>query len=337
MKKLVLAALAIAAMAACTKSNVQYEQPGEIAFQPVAQKATKAAVVGAGYPRDEAYNFNVWAWWGAPNAEAEDVSQFTKPYIDKGEFKYKSGNSWSGVQTYYWPTTGSLFFAGYSPADAEGNFDYDLQTKTLIVGGYVQSTELSEMKDLMWFEATDKSHDNNDTHGVPVEFKHALSWLTFKFKIAEGNEPMWTVKKVTLTDIKTKAQFTAQKEGDSKVWSNHKVGGNIDVYNGSRLVNTDGFSAETVGQEVIVIPQSCAFDAVKLVIDFEQKTYVNGVVIPHTKTLALTGAGINYDKWEPGKHYTYTITFKGEEILIAPIVDEWDAVTTGVEIPVPEL
>ena len=45
MKKLVFAALTIAAMAACTKSNVQYEQPGEIAFQPVAQKATKATIM----------------------------------------------------------------------------------------------------------------------------------------------------------------------------------------------------------------------------------------------------------------------------------------------------
>ncbi|MBO5815332.1 MAG: fimbrillin family protein [Bacteroidales bacterium] len=333
MKKLVLAALAIGAMAACTKSNVQFDQPGEIAFQPVAQKATKAAVTGPDYPTEAAYNFNVWAWWGAPDAGTEDVSQFTKPYIDKGEFKHKVGNSWRGVQTYYWPTTGSLFFAGYSPADAQGDFDYNLQTKTLIVGGYVQPTELSKMKDLMWFEATAKSHKNNGTDGVPVEFKHALSWLTFKFNIAEGNEPMWTVKKVTLTDIKTKAQFTAQKEGDSKVWSNHKVGGNIEVYNGSLLVDRT-ISVETSEQEVIVIPQSCAFDAVKLVIDFEQETYVNGVVIPHTKTLALTGAGINDDKWEPGKHYTYTITFKGEEILIAPTVDEWDAVTPGVEIPV---
>ena len=68
MKKLVIAVLAIGAMAACTKQNVQFEQPGEISIQPVAQKATKAAVDGTYYPTGEAYNFNVWAWWSLQNA-----------------------------------------------------------------------------------------------------------------------------------------------------------------------------------------------------------------------------------------------------------------------------
>ena len=119
MKKLVLAVLAIGAMAACTKSNVQYEQPGEISLQPVAQKATKAAVDGTNYPTGEAYNFNVWAWWGDYNAGTE-LAYFTvtTPFIAQGTFKHRNDNSWGGVTPYYWPTKGSLVFAGYSPADA---------------------------------------------------------------------------------------------------------------------------------------------------------------------------------------------------------------------------
>ena len=68
MKKLLFAALAIAAMAACTKSNVEFDQTDEIAFQPVSQKATKAAVTGTAYPTASAYNFNVWAWWADKDA-----------------------------------------------------------------------------------------------------------------------------------------------------------------------------------------------------------------------------------------------------------------------------
>ena len=93
MKKLIIAALAIAAMAACTKSNVQFDQPSEIAFQPVAQKATKAAVVGPQYPTRAEYNFNVWAWWGNDNAVVtEDYSHFGNKYIDNKTFTHRDKN-----------------------------------------------------------------------------------------------------------------------------------------------------------------------------------------------------------------------------------------------------
>lgn len=128
MKKLVLAALAIGAMAACTKSNVQLEQPGEIAFQPVAQKATKAAVDGTVYPVDE--SFNVWAWWDdvAPSANPT-YANYTAKYIDAGKFIARDNFNWGGETPYYWPTSGSLVFAGYSPANAAGTLIIFLMTQ----------------------------------------------------------------------------------------------------------------------------------------------------------------------------------------------------------------
>ena len=135
MKKLIIAALAIAAMAACTKSNVQLEQPGEIAFQPVAQKATKAAVTGTWYPTDSKYNFNVWAWWAEDGKN--DVTDFKTVYINDQTFVARDNEKWGGEgKAYYWPTTGSLYFAGYSPAsiqkkDGNGNnvVKYDKDNK----------------------------------------------------------------------------------------------------------------------------------------------------------------------------------------------------------------
>lgn len=99
MKRLVIAALAIGALAACTKSNVQLEQPGEISFQPVAQKATKAAVDEANYPTTTDYNFNVWAWWGDYDAGTALASfTTTTPYIANGTFVHRTetANSWGG-------------------------------------------------------------------------------------------------------------------------------------------------------------------------------------------------------------------------------------------------
>lgn len=364
MKKLVIAALAFGAMAACTKSNVQFEQPGEISFQPVAQKATKAAVDGTAYPTDVAYNFNVWAWWGAQDA-GTTLANFngTTPYIAEGTFVHRNDNSWGGSTPYYWPTTGSLVFAGYSPASAkvEGTtFEYNLSTKTFSVTDYVQSNNIANANDLMWFDVTDQSYDNNGDAGVPVEFHHALSWLTFKFNLKEPTTAnMWTITDVKLNGIEDKASFTAVKNGTQQ-WTTAAKSGDgkdvIDIYDGTGylveyaedgtvLPGTDVAGTNVKTNAVLVIPQSCApgtpavdgnpavpADA-ELVITYKLKTYVgtDNYLDDQTVTLPLN---VTDNKWAPGQHYIYTITFGGNEILIAPTVTTWNPVTVTPPIEV---
>ena len=50
MKKLFISVLAVAAAVACTKTNVDFEQPAEIGFSPVAAMSSKAAIAGTTYP-----------------------------------------------------------------------------------------------------------------------------------------------------------------------------------------------------------------------------------------------------------------------------------------------
>lgn len=355
MKKLVLAVLAIGAMAACTKSNVQYEEPGEISLQPVAQKATKAAVDGTEYPTS--INFNVWAWWRNcdantdldefidPDTDPDDVEP--TPYIAKGEFEYKSGTSWGGTTPYYWPTKGSLVFAGYSPADASGTFSYTLGTNTFAVTDYVQSSNIAETKDLMWFDVTDVSHNQNGTSGVPVEFKHALSWLTFKFYLKESTTPeYWTIKSVVLKGIETTADFTASTTNTAWTTPTDAPTEGITVYSNTtghlvkKTYDTDDDAIlENTHNGVLIIPQSCApsngtnpADA-ELVITYDLKSPTGRILTDQNVSLPLNGTSINDNKWNPGKHYIYTITFGANEIRIAPTVEGWTDVP--VEVPVP--
>ena len=336
MKKLVLAALAIAAMAACTKSNVQYEQPGEIAFQPVAQKATKATTsVGNAYPENE--KFNVWAWWVSAEAghtTYPNSSDGYTEYIKEGTFAKKE-NTWGGwdllgnkSKPYYWPTTGSLFFAGYSPATASGTYNYPLETQTLSITDYKQSNELGSTTDLMWFDVTRESYDHNDAalNGVPVEFRHALSWLTFKFNLKEvETEKLWTIKKVELQKIYTEANFKA-KRGDEPSWTEYSEYQNITVFSGSHLLeySSDGTVLEgrdvasAMTGDVIVIPQSSI--TAQLVITYDLSTQAGTTLEDQTVTLPVNTIG---DKWLDGKHYIYTIIFGANEILIAPTVADW--------------
>lgn len=349
MKKLVFAVLAIGAMAACTKSNVQLEPQGELTFAPVTKKATKAVVDGTTYPTDE--TFNVWAWYGRDPATTSATTNFTTEYIVEGGFK-NNGGTWAGWKDgahrpYYWPTTGSLFFAGYSPAsakDSADSFAYNLQTKTLTVTNYVQSNVISATKDLMWFDATESYDQETAIHGVPAVFHHALSWLTFKFKLASGAPAdNWKITQVELKGIENTATFTSPS-----TWTEPTATGTTDmrVYFGSHPVTT----TENILEDgsALVIPQSCAYtnkttNDASLVITYDLKNpayTVGSSTIPEwitgqTRTLPLNGTNVGnaWDTWVTGKHYIYTITFGANEIRIAPEVGRWaDPVTQDINV-----
>lgn len=77
----------------------------------------------------------------------------------------------SAVTPYYWPTEGSLMFAGYSPADAEAiNFSYSWVNRTMTINTYKQSNDIAKTKDLMWFDVTERSYvDNSNRNSQGVE------------------------------------------------------------------------------------------------------------------------------------------------------------------------
>ena len=358
MKKLVIAALAIGAMAACTKSNVQYEQPGEISLQPVAQKATKAAVDGTFYPTNQAYNFNVWAVWIDQSAgSVVNLNELQHvEYINQGTFAARDNFNWGGWNgsehfPYYWPSDGSLIFAGYSPASVKPetqeagapSFNYNFETKTFTADNYIQSNDISEAVDLMWFDFDGMSYSQNpsttDPKGVPVQFQHALSWLTFKFNLNSVNtSDLWTITNVKLTGVENKGNFISNAE---PAWTDvvesdedmdiielydDNDGHHVTYYaDGTVLPGTDVVTEGTniLDNAVLVIPQSCAPAAAELVITYNMETYVGGNVLPQEVRLPLNGEQINGDKWLPGKHYIYTITFGNNEILISPSVTDW--------------
>lgn len=369
MKKLVIAVLAIGAMAACTKSNIQYEQPEEISFQPVAKKATKAvngAIDGTEYPKDE--NFKVWSWWTSQNAGTTianitggfdmDNTDPTKPilYINEGTFTNRKDayntptNTWGGETPYYWPTTGSLVFAGYSPSAASGTFNYDFSSQTFTVEGYTQSNDISKTVDLMWFDA-DQSY--KQTGAVTATFKHALSWLEFRFNLTAGAPQNWRIYAVTLKGIETRGGFTAKTGASaSKTWL-------VDPnYTGEFIVAKDltidltpeseAYNLTTESENgVVIIPQSCAINNNNITLSdaYLEISYglltpasagsTNKVYIPQKVTLPLTytdNSSNEKNAWEPGYHYIYTITFGANEILIYPSVTDWTDETENIDV-----
>ena len=335
MKRFAFAVLILGLITACTKSNIQYDPMGEISLQPVTEKATKAAHTTSAYG-EAAPAFNVWAWWVDEDA-GTSMSDFSSavPYIDSGEFVHRGSGSWGGETPYYWPTQGSLVFAGYSPSvTSGGTFAYDKTGKVFTATKYRQSHYMDQTADLMWFDITGKTYSSNnnkddlghDVNGVPVVFRHALSWLQFRFSLKETETPLpqnWRITGVNLTGIETEADF---RSTDSPAWKNHGVSMDFQIWTGNHLVSTTPAVLESTAAGAVVIPQKCAEKEAALVISYDLKKYLgtgtDEWLRAQTVTLPLT-AGTDGEAWLPGKKYVYTIVFGDNEIRIAPSVTDW--------------
>lgn len=317
MKKFLFSILAVGAIVACTKSEVNYEDSKEIAFAPVATNATKAvtaAIDGTAYPNDE--KFVVWAYWQALDANT-DVNNFTaaSTYINGKAFE-KVGGYWKGAagKSYTWPKTGSLIFACLSPLEAQfSNVNHSLGENKFTFD-YTNPANTANTVDLLWANNTPKSFDQN-TVAVPVEFKHALSWITFTVK-GEGDAiNNYVINNIILENVRTKAKFDSKNGG---TWSGQDSPNAIMVWNGAEALTAESKVIENNSRGTLVIPQKFSEDTNK----------------KYTATLVYTNnTGDNpikekivldlNNEWVIGKRYVYNITFNTKEILINPTVADW--------------
>ena len=347
MKKIFFSIVALAALAACTKSEVAYEQPSEIGFSVVAGNITKSVVDGNVYPT----SLNMYVF-----AETTDNTEAEANYILNGAFthrdtKVEGTDVWGGVTPYYWPNVKTLHFAGYSDA-GNANGSYDCQTGELSIEDYTpkKGAEATEegANDLMWFPSTELTHaagyGKTDKY-VPVYMYHTCAWITF---IVKGEDPTvgtYTVTDLTMTGIDQTADVTCSatctdedytKIVPNIVWSSNtdKTAGSateyiIPVTGSSILLDEDGKDVETnaaydpaanAGGNVVVIPQVPG--KLNLTYSYESTT---GATIEETVEGLSLALATNDAEWLPGKHYIYTITIKANEILIAPSVPvDWE-------------
>ena len=244
-----MVAATAAMLAACTKGETVYEENGsEIGFRPVAGASTKAPVYGPqggadGVTYDQNEAFGVFAYHkvlasGAASAAWTDFAADAgrmNTYIDGGRFAYDAANSaWAGQKAdggdnpYYWPKTGVLAFAGYSPWGITGTVAVDVttaaQSPKLTVSGFTQgtytcttgTTPVNNTVDLMWFDADDQNAVNLTgsaaTSSVAVWFRHACSWIDFNLSpAADADKGKFKILRVTLKNVYTKGSFDSGK------------------------------------------------------------------------------------------------------------------------------
>lgn len=362
MKRIVLTIMAVAALAACTKSEIAYEAPAEIGFAPATKNITKAAVESGTLPTSN--NLGVWAYWNGTNGSASETTatyaNYTDAYLSNALFSNREGtNNWGGANNtaYPWPTTGALVFAGYTVPATTQTSDFGVtyslidnstttdvnETDVMTFNNYTQSTLTASTYDLCWFGRTSSSFNYRTSNtAVPVTLSHALTWITFKIKGATSSSlPVtagWKVTKVELNGIKNVGTGTCVGTTSttttngattitpaSAVWSfaSNAATNTMSVYpNNSetgQVITANATKIETTDKGVVVIPQT------PTTVTVEWQYNVGSKTKKETKTLSLAlGNGAD---WKAGVHYTYTIVFDSNEILVAPSYSGWDTPT----------
>lgn len=342
MKKIISIVLGVAALAACTKTSVSYEQPGEIALAPVTRaNMTKAAITGATFPTTN--DMGVYAFYNAGKLVGTPKEEFltgSAAYLNNVKFVNRTGTgNWGGETSYYWPKTGSLVFAAYSPSAA--NLAYSAGEDKFSKADYVQSTELANTVDLLWSPMTAESHDKTTT-AVPMVFYHAMSWVTVQAVAANSeSEGKFKVKSVKLNGIVNKGSFETTVDDIDWTLSSAAVDvKTLTVFNNDAYKEipkmTPAEVLENVAKGTVVIPQSLG-DAVTLTVVFSQVMPTGDWSADQSLTFKLNKCTVGepavaLNKWDNGKHYIYTLNFNikgaaGEnEILIKPTLTDWENV-----------
>lgn len=332
--------VAAAFQTACTVSDVTYEAAEEIGFAPQNGYMTKlAAVNGEVYPT----TLNMYIF-----AETDENTSATADYIDNGEFAYKfrqdaEKNEWGGWDSntnqyvvYPWPSSHRLHFAGYSKSGniADGaTAKYDCSTDKLTITGYTPGTGngLAGDNDLMYFPSTKATKSGGYTYAdgsVPVQMLHTCSWLTFKVKgdgVSTGlKDSKYKVTYLNIVGIKQTGNLTADRTSISWVptgeQSNLPVLTNGEVSLSNTVNDSMAMVAEDIENNTIVIPQKPGKLEIKYHTGISEETRLGDKALD----LKLTDdPDDSKNFWEPGKHYTYTITIKANNIQIAPSPVDW--------------
>ena len=324
MKKIFISLLAVAALAACTKSEVKYENPGEIGFAPFTGNITKASGMSGGLANDQ--ELGIYAFWDN-DGTAGTVSDFTAyndNYLVNALFEQKtvtttagaSVTAWGGAdEAYPWPVNGALVFAGYTtPGDevltTDTQVEYVLGTDVMTFKNYANTNEF----DLCWFGRTASSYNYRATgEAVPVELSHALTWITVKV-YGEGTPvDNWDITSITLANVVASGTATCNGATKKATWAPATTEATKTIYSGTHTI-TDA-PAELTNN--VIIP------SLPLQLTVNYSFAVQGQTKTDSKTVSLKLNEDNTKAWESGVHYTYTLQFKGNEILVAPSYGEW--------------
>lgn len=193
MKKILLVALAAAAMVGCSQNEeIENEaQKAEIKIGTIVKAGTKALIT------DDS-NFAAFTVHGYKTAAAMSAeTQLATGFIDN-EALLKS-NEWALSKTYYWPATGFVQFFATSPARV-----LDITTKAGYPTFEYTVNPVASQEDLVAAYVKDQTKSKDM---ITLPFAHLLTQVNFSIK-GDTKDFTYTVSKLVIKGAKDKATFT---------------------------------------------------------------------------------------------------------------------------------
>ena len=320
MKKIFFSIIALATIVACSKSEVAYEASAEIALAPVVKNVTKGAMEPG--QLDENLTLGVWADW---------THDITEGYFQNASFAY-DGNvkAWTASNTSCpWPINGTLSFAGYT------RFENDAKVVSYSDGKFTfEDYTQARGFDLCWFNTGEGINNRNSGDPVDVTLTHALSWLTFEVKGGAGTEG-WIITSIELNDIANQGTGECDENGEA-AWTCVTYNTDMPLLSNNLELTGEFQDIEGGAKNIVVIPQpinpggsqSEARTQHTLTINYRtiHKNSAGDVILTEdvSKSINLDiSKELTENKWEPGIHYTYELTFSPKEILVSTELDKW--------------
>lgn len=311
MKKILLVALAAAAMVSCSQ-NEEIEnaaQKTKIKMGAVVGSTTKAVVT-------DNTNFDTFTVVGyVTDGAMTPTTTFGEAFIPATKID-KSGASWGTKELdYYWPYNKNVQFFATSPA----------QTLTVATGyptfDYTVKGTSTEQEDLVAAKMIDQDKTKAGDNGVVLPFTHALTQVNFSVKGADAYT--YKVSSITIKGLMNKGKYSFE----TGQWTSLDVDGEAPVYSyplitDASVTGTEGVAIGDTDAALMLIPQE--MPATGGVVTVEYQVFSQNTPISEVFTATADLAGTT--AWKPGTKVRYTITLdnKGSKIVLGiPTVGGW--------------
>lgn len=341
------------------------ESDSEICFaDPIMSHSTKA-VSGSiiEYPEEE--HFTVSARYTPDDFVSWDSSI---PYFDNMDAAYDADkNGWttakgSSAKAYYWPNSGKLTFAAYSPSSAS----VDMSSLTYGNEGFTFTdftvrADPSEQYDLLYTpramnKTASSAGGSGIYNGVELNFRHALSCV--EFKVRNGSNYAGSqirINNIEVLNAYQKGSFAENIDVTdessykaSPLWTgqSEELGTGYPVVASEieQLVTEEAKQLDGA-RSLLMIPQDFDHSGTHITIriTYESKSGTDWITQAPAMIDLVTGFDSDKDGtgdtyfndgtnqirgWEQGKKYTYMITFGRYKIFFTPSVSAWEDSST---------
>ena len=307
MKKLLVSALAIVGLVACSQEQTLVSKsPASMEFGVAS--LDKATRVDPSLTTDNLTGFNVWAWMDDESGNvltAEDVE--------------KVGGVWGYFNTAYWMPGHNYSFAAVAPMDS-ANWTYNLNGVDNGDNNTIDFKNIDGTEDLIYAVA-ERSTVNDavgkDYKAVELQFKHLLSKTKFTFKNGFATDNVT----VQVTDVKmtafAEATYAAGKWGEATGATAEPL-----AYGNTAVMNAGEPSVVADERLIIPAPATASYEITYTIQVWygEKPGFENGLPMKTT----LTGW-----EFEQGKAYNFVAEITPESLNLDEIeftvkVDTWD-------------